>query len=72
MTFRLGDTTLAPLRRSRVYVCGITPYDTTHIGHASTFVWTDTVARVMEHAGIDVEVCRNITDVDDELVEEAR
>lgn len=72
MTFRLGDAALAPLRRGRIYVCGITPYDTTHIGHASTFVWTDTVARVMEHCGIDVEVCRNITDVDDELVEEAR
>jgi cysteinyl-tRNA synthetase len=72
MTFRLGDTALTPLRRGRIYVCGITPYDTTHIGHAATFVWTDTVARVMEHCGIDVEVCRNITDVDDELVEEAR
>ena len=72
MKFRLGGTTLAPLRRGRIYVCGITPYDTTHIGHASTFVWTDTVARVMEHCGVDVEVCRNITDVDDELVEEAR
>jgi cysteinyl-tRNA synthetase len=72
MTFRLGEVALAPLRRGRIYVCGITPYDTTHIGHASTFVWTDTVARVMEHCGIDVEVCRNITDVDDDLVEEAR
>ena len=50
-----------------VYVCGITPYDTTHLGHAATFVWGDVAARVLRHAGVDVEVCRNVTDVDDVL-----
>ena len=59
------------MRRARIYVCGITPYDTTHIGHAATFVWVDVLARVLEHVGIEPEVVRNITDVDDELLREA-
>ncbi|MCO1654418.1 class I tRNA ligase family protein [Pseudonocardia sp. S2-4] len=50
-----------------MYVCGITPYDTTHLGHAATFVWADVAARVLRHLGVDVEVCRNVTDVDDVL-----
>jgi cysteinyl-tRNA synthetase len=50
-----------------VYVCGITPYDTTHLGHAATFVWGDVAARVLRQDGVDVEVCRNVTDVDDVL-----
>lgn len=50
-----------------MYVCGITPYDTTHLGHAATFVWTDTAARVLREIGVEVEVCRNVTDVDDVL-----
>jgi cysteinyl-tRNA synthetase len=65
----------APLRltgRTRVYVCGITPYDVTHLGHAATFVWTDLLARVVQLAGLEVEVCRNVTDVDDTLTAAAR
>ncbi len=50
-----------------MYVCGITPYDTTHLGHAATFVWADVAARVLRHLGVEVEVCRNVTDVDDVL-----
>ncbi len=50
-----------------MYVCGITPYDTTHLGHAATFVWADVAARVVRHLGVDVDVCRNVTDVDDVL-----
>lgn len=57
--------------RARVYVCGITPYDTTHVGHAATFVWSDVAVRLLRHIGADVEVARNITDVDDVLVAEA-
>jgi cysteinyl-tRNA synthetase len=52
-------------------VCGITPYDTTHIGHAATFVWVDVLARVLGHVGIEPQLVRNITDVDDELLREA-
>ncbi|GLZ06234.1 cysteine--tRNA ligase [Actinomadura sp. NBRC 104412] len=52
---------------ARMYVCGITPYDATHLGHARTFVWADVVARVLRHVGGKVRVCRNVTDVDDVL-----
>jgi cysteinyl-tRNA synthetase len=68
---RLGTSPLPSLRRARIYVCGITPYDTTHLGHAATFVWVDALARVLEHVGIEPQVVRNITDVDDELLREA-
>jgi cysteinyl-tRNA synthetase len=64
---RLGGRPVPLVGRARVYVCGITPYDTTHLGHAATFVWGDLAARVLRHAGVDVEVCRNVTDVDDVL-----
>ncbi len=71
MLLRLNDAPHPSLRRARIYVCGITPYDTTHIGHAATFVWVDALARVLEHVGIEVQLVRNITDVDDELLREA-
>lgn len=64
----LGGRRLALLDRARIYVCGITPYDVTHLGHAATFVWVDTLARVLRRC-VDIEpvVCRNVTDVDDVL-----
>jgi len=72
MIFSLGGRPLPVLSRVRVYVCGITPYDTTHIGHAATFVWVDTLARFFEHVGVEVQVCRNVTDIDDDLLAAAR
>lgn len=71
MLLRLGSEPLPSLSRARIYVCGITPYDTTHVGHAATFVWVDVLARLLGHVGIEPEVVRNITDVDDELLREA-
>ncbi len=71
MLLHLGSTPLPSLSRARIYVCGITPYDTTHIGHAATFVWVDALTRVLAHVGIEPEVVRNITDIDDELLREA-
>lgn len=53
--------------RARAYICGITPYDTTHLGHAATFVWADVVTRVLRRVGAEVVSCRNVTDVDDVL-----
>ena len=50
-----------------MYACGITPYDVTHVGHAASFVWIDTLARVLRDAGAEVIICRNVTDVDDVL-----
>src|SRR4051812_40258161 len=64
---RLGGTRLPMLSPGRIYVCGITPYDVTHLGHAATFVWADVCASAMKLTGVDVEVCRNVTDVDDVL-----
>ncbi|HUW17052.1 MAG TPA: cysteine--tRNA ligase [Actinomycetes bacterium] len=57
---------------ARVYACGITPYDVTHLGHAATFVWVDAAVRVLRHAGLDTVLVRNVTDVDDVLTEAAR
>jgi len=55
------------LDSARIYVCGITPYDVTHLGHAATFVWVDALDRVLRLLGVEPEVCRNVTDVDDVL-----
>ena len=60
------------LDRARVYACGITPYDVTHLGHAATFVWIDALGRMLRFAGVKPEVCRNVTDVDDVLDAAAR
>jgi cysteinyl-tRNA synthetase len=60
------------LDRARIYACGITPYDVTHLGHAATFVWVDTLARVLRMLGVQPQVCRNVTDVDDVLDAAAR
>ena len=67
-TVTLGGTPLPLVGRARIYACGITPYDVTHVGHAATFVWIDTLARVLRNAGADVVICRNVTDVDDVLL----
>jgi cysteinyl-tRNA synthetase len=64
----LGGTALPLPGRARIYACGITPYDVTHLGHAATFVWVDTLARVLRSAGTEVILCRNVTDVDDVLL----
>ncbi len=64
----LGGTALPLVGRARVYACGITPYDVTHLGHAATFVWVDTLARVLHAGGTEVIMCRNVTDVDDVLL----
>jgi cysteinyl-tRNA synthetase len=52
-------------------VCGITPYDVTHLGHAATFIWSDVAASVLRMAGVEVTTCRNVTDVDDVLTRAA-
>jgi cysteinyl-tRNA synthetase len=68
----LGGSMLPVAGRVRVYACGITPYDVTHLGHAATFVWIDMLARVLHAGGAEVTVCRNVTDVDDVLLAAAR
>ncbi|PPG83929.1 MULTISPECIES: cysteine--1-D-myo-inosityl 2-amino-2-deoxy-alpha-D-glucopyranoside ligase [unclassified Rathayibacter] len=61
----------APSGVASLYVCGITPYDATHLGHASTYLAFDTVQRVWLDAGYTVEYAQNVTDVDDPLLERA-
>ncbi len=72
MTLRLNGRPVPVIGTARIYVCGITPYGTTHLGHAATFVWIDVLARVLRHTGVEVEVCRNITDIDDDMLDQAR
>jgi len=55
-----------------MYVCGITPYDATHLGHAATYVAFDLLNRAWRDAGHDVRYVQNVTDVDDPLLERAR
>jgi L-cysteine:1D-myo-inositol 2-amino-2-deoxy-alpha-D-glucopyranoside ligase len=56
---------------ARIYVCGITPYDATHLGHAATYLAFDLVQRAWLDAGYDVRYVQNVTDVDDPLLERA-
>jgi L-cysteine:1D-myo-inositol 2-amino-2-deoxy-alpha-D-glucopyranoside ligase len=55
-----------------IYVCGITPYDATHLGHAATYVTYDLVYRFLTASGASVTYSQNITDVDDPLLERAK
>jgi len=54
-----------------MYVCGITPYDATHLGHANTYVAFDLLHRTWRDAGLTVCYVQNVTDVDDPLLERA-
>lgn len=60
-----------PRGTARLYVCGITPYDATHLGHAFTYLTFDIVQRVWRDAGHEVHYTQNVTDVDDPLLERA-
>lgn len=65
---------MAPVEQSdpaRLYVCGVTPYDTTHMGHAATYVTFDIVGRALRDGGRAVTYVQNVTDVDDPLFERA-
>jgi len=56
----------------RMYVCGITPYDATHLGHAATYLTFDLINRFLRAAGSEVRYVQNITDIDDPLLERAK
>ncbi|HEY1487631.1 MAG TPA: cysteine--1-D-myo-inosityl 2-amino-2-deoxy-alpha-D-glucopyranoside ligase, partial [Micromonosporaceae bacterium] len=55
--------------RASMYVCGITPYDATHLGHAATMLTFDLIGRVWRDNGLDVTYVQNVTDIDDPLLE---
>lgn len=56
----------------RLYVCGITPYDATHLGHAATYLTFDLINRYLRAQGSTVNYVQNITDIDDPLLERAK
>ena len=68
---RLAGAPLPVVGTARVYTCGITPYDVTHLGHAATFVWADLLSSVWRLCGVRTVGCRNVTDVDDVLTRAA-
>jgi L-cysteine:1D-myo-inositol 2-amino-2-deoxy-alpha-D-glucopyranoside ligase len=55
-----------------MYVCGITPYDATHLGHAATYLTFDLINRYLRLSGVKVDFVENITDIDDPLFERAK
>ncbi len=55
-----------------MYVCGVTVYDLCHLGHARTFVAFDMIVRYLRFRGYDVTFVRNITDIDDKIIQRAR
>jgi L-cysteine:1D-myo-inositol 2-amino-2-deoxy-alpha-D-glucopyranoside ligase len=75
---RLYDEVAGDLRevavrpRMTIYVCGITPYDAAHLGHAFTYVQFDVLVRYLRHLGVDVVHAQNVTDVDDDILRVAR
>lgn len=78
MSMRLYDTArrevvpFTPGKEVLMYTCGITPYDATHLGHASTFLMYDILQRRLIDLGHTVKCVRNVTDVDDPLFAKAR
>ena len=69
-----ATSSVKPLARKsiyRIYVCGITPYDATHLGHANTYLTFDLVNRYLRATGAQVNFVENITDIDDPLLERA-
>src|SRR6476659_5973519 len=69
---RLRPRTVRRKPELSLYVCGVTPYDSGHMGHAFTFAIFDVLVRFLESGGVRVRYVQNITDVDDPLFERAR
>jgi L-cysteine:1D-myo-inositol 2-amino-2-deoxy-alpha-D-glucopyranoside ligase len=65
-------TTIEPATPFKIYVCGITPYDATHLGHAATYVAFDLINRYQHLAGSRLDFVENITDIDDPLLVRAK
>jgi len=59
-------------KKVKMYVCGITPYDTTHLGHAFTYVCFDVLVRYLKFKGFQVTYTQNVTDIDDDILKKAK
>lgn len=68
---RQGVYVTRPVGPAAMYVCGITPYDATHLGHAATMITFDLVQRMWRDCGHQVRYVQNVTDIDDPLLERA-
>lgn len=66
--------TLKPLEKGKVkiYVCGITPYDTTHLGHAFVYIVYDSLIRYLIYKKYEVNYTQNVTDIDDDVLKKAK
>src|ERR1700730_18158773 len=71
-TARRAVVPFEPPPTVRMYVCGITPYDSTHLGHAATYLTYDLLIRRLEELGHEVHYVRNVTDVDVSILPKAR
>ncbi len=60
------------LDKVRIYLCGVTVYDQSHIGHARTIIVFDTLRRFLEANNIQVDLIQNFTDVDDKIINRAK
>jgi cysteinyl-tRNA synthetase len=70
MTRKLDDFEPGPI--VTLYVCGVTPYDTTHLGHAFSYVSFDVLIRYLRWLGHEVRYTQNVTDIDDDILRKAR
>jgi cysteinyl-tRNA synthetase len=72
LTHDVQDFAPADGKTVKMYVCGVTPYSSTHVGHALSYVAFDTLRRYLEFIGFDVRHVQNFTDVDDKIIKRAK
>lgn len=72
LTQRIEEFSPADGQTVKMYVCGVTPYDTSHIGHAAMSLTFDVINRYCQHLGWRVKYVQNVTDIDDDIIRKAR
>jgi cysteinyl-tRNA synthetase len=70
-TLTNSEKTLDVSSKVRIYLCGVTVYDESHIGHARTIIVFDVLRRYLENRGIEVNFIQNFTDIDDKIINRA-
>ena len=71
-TLSNSEQELDTSKKVRIYLCGVTVYDESHIGHARTIIIFDVLRKYLEERGIEVEFIQNFTDVDDKIIKRAK
>ena len=59
-------------KKVRIYLCGVTVYDESHIGHARTIIVFDVLRKYLEEKGVEIEFVQNFTDIDDKIINRAK